>query len=188
MAPRTSWVTQIDTGRSGSPSTPVITPICPQRQRTSRLIIYPVSLNEANVASGRLFDWLQNGEVPTPARDFAVHLNPASSEYCSGRCARSALWFAVGACSRGPATGRVATLSADGTVSADDALLGNPSVCVRGIRVTRLTTVPSRARPPGLPAPRSPLRNMWALRAERRVKAVTRIEPGLVGQHIEDPG
>jgi dihydrofolate reductase len=32
---------------------------------------------------GRLFDWLQNGEVemPTPAGDFALHLTPASSEY-----------------------------------------------------------------------------------------------------------
>jgi dihydrofolate reductase len=32
---------------------------------------------------GRLFDWLQNGEVeiPTPAGDFAVHLTPPSSEH-----------------------------------------------------------------------------------------------------------
>jgi dihydrofolate reductase len=32
---------------------------------------------------GRLFDWLQNGEVeiPTPAGDFAVHLTPASSDH-----------------------------------------------------------------------------------------------------------
>jgi dihydrofolate reductase len=32
---------------------------------------------------GRLFDWLQNGEVeiPTPAGDFAVHLTPLSSEH-----------------------------------------------------------------------------------------------------------
>lgn len=32
---------------------------------------------------GRLFDWLQNGEVeiPTPAGDFAVHVTPASSEH-----------------------------------------------------------------------------------------------------------
>ena len=32
---------------------------------------------------GRLFDWLQNGEVamPTPAGDFEVHLSPASAEY-----------------------------------------------------------------------------------------------------------
>jgi dihydrofolate reductase len=31
---------------------------------------------------GRLFDWLQNGEIeiPTPAGDFAVHLTPASAE------------------------------------------------------------------------------------------------------------
>jgi dihydrofolate reductase len=32
---------------------------------------------------GRLFDWLQNGEVEirTPAGDFAVHVTPASSEH-----------------------------------------------------------------------------------------------------------
>src|SRR3954464_15185224 len=32
---------------------------------------------------GRLFDWLQNGEVaiPTPAGDFTVHLPPSSSEH-----------------------------------------------------------------------------------------------------------
>ncbi len=32
---------------------------------------------------GRLFDWLQNGdvEIPTPAGDFAVHLSPASAEW-----------------------------------------------------------------------------------------------------------
>lgn len=32
---------------------------------------------------GRLFDWLQNGEVaiPSPAGDLTVHLNPASTEH-----------------------------------------------------------------------------------------------------------
>jgi dihydrofolate reductase len=32
---------------------------------------------------GRLFDWLQNGEIeiPTPAGDFAVHLSPPSSKH-----------------------------------------------------------------------------------------------------------
>ena len=32
---------------------------------------------------GRLFDWLQNGEVaiPTPAGDFTVHLSPPSAEH-----------------------------------------------------------------------------------------------------------
>jgi dihydrofolate reductase len=32
---------------------------------------------------GRLFDWLQNGEVaiPTPAEDFTVHLSPPSAAY-----------------------------------------------------------------------------------------------------------
>lgn len=35
---------------------------------------------------GRLFDWLQNGEValPTPAGDFTVHLNPTSEEHWKG--------------------------------------------------------------------------------------------------------
>ncbi len=37
---------------------------------------------------GRLFDWLQNGEVeiPTPAGDFAAHLNPASVEHWKSWC------------------------------------------------------------------------------------------------------
>ena len=32
---------------------------------------------------GRLFDWLQNCdlEIPTPAKDFAVHLTPQSAEH-----------------------------------------------------------------------------------------------------------
>jgi dihydrofolate reductase len=32
---------------------------------------------------GRLFDWLQNGdlEIPTPAKDFAIHLTPPSAEH-----------------------------------------------------------------------------------------------------------
>jgi len=35
---------------------------------------------------GRLFDWLQNGEIalPTPAGDFTVHLSPASAEHWKG--------------------------------------------------------------------------------------------------------
>lgn len=35
---------------------------------------------------GHLFDWLQNGEVelPTPAGDFTVHLDPASVEHWTG--------------------------------------------------------------------------------------------------------
>lgn len=35
---------------------------------------------------GRLFDWLQNGELAllTPAGDFTVHLNPASAEQWKG--------------------------------------------------------------------------------------------------------
>jgi len=35
---------------------------------------------------GRLFDWLQNGEVeiPTPAGDFSVHLTPPSAEHWRG--------------------------------------------------------------------------------------------------------
>ena len=36
---------------------------------------------------GRLFDWLQNGEValPTPAGDFTLHLSPASAEHWQRR-------------------------------------------------------------------------------------------------------
>ena len=36
---------------------------------------------------GRLFDWLQNGEVeiPAPAGDLAVHLTPASAEHWRAR-------------------------------------------------------------------------------------------------------
>lgn len=35
---------------------------------------------------GRLFDWLQNGDVaiPTPAGDFTVHLTPASAAHWTG--------------------------------------------------------------------------------------------------------
>jgi hypothetical protein len=35
---------------------------------------------------GRLFDWLQNGEVaiPTPAGDFTVHLTPTNAEHWRG--------------------------------------------------------------------------------------------------------
>jgi dihydrofolate reductase len=38
---------------------------------------------EHNNTIGRLFDWLQNGEVelPTPAGDFAVHVTPQSAEH-----------------------------------------------------------------------------------------------------------
>lgn len=37
----------------------------------------------ADNSIGRLFDWLQNGDVelPTPAGDFEVHLHPASAEH-----------------------------------------------------------------------------------------------------------
>ena len=77
---------------------------------------------------GRLFDWLQNGEVeiPAPAADFAVQLTPPSSE-------RWRRWVSsVGAlvCGR--------TLFEVAESSADDVLLGNPSVCDQGDRVTHL--------------------------------------------------
>jgi hypothetical protein len=50
---------------------------------------------------GRLFDWLQNGEVeiPTPAGDFAVHLTSPSSEYWRRWVSSVAHWFAAGRCS-----------------------------------------------------------------------------------------
>jgi dihydrofolate reductase len=39
---------------------------------------------------GRLFDWLQNGdvEIPTPAKDFAVHLTAPSAEHWRGWTSR----------------------------------------------------------------------------------------------------
>ena len=61
---------------------------------------------------GRLFDWLQNGEVaiPTPAGDFTVHLSPPSAEHWRrwvvlgwGR------WSAAARCSTWPMAGRAGT-------------------------------------------------------------------------------
>jgi hypothetical protein len=106
---------------------------------------------------GRLFDWLQNGEVamPTPAGDFEVHLSPPSAEHwrrwvsslgvlvvsvSGGTIARQCLDLGLldevavdlvpvimGAGNR-PFFGRLST----------DVLLDNPSVCIQGDRVTHL--------------------------------------------------
>ena len=60
---------------------------------------------------GRLFDWLQNGdvEIPTPAGDFAVHLSrPAPSGGTAG-CPASARWCAVARCSTSRTAGTAAT-------------------------------------------------------------------------------
>ena len=60
---------------------------------------------------GRLFDWLQNGEVeiPTPAGDFAVRLTRPARNIGGGGCPHSAHWFAAGRCSRWPRAGRAGT-------------------------------------------------------------------------------
>lgn len=60
---------------------------------------------------GRLFDWLQNGEIeiPTPAGDFDVHLTPRARKTGGGGCPHSAHWCAAGRCSRWRRPGRVAT-------------------------------------------------------------------------------
>jgi hypothetical protein len=60
---------------------------------------------------GRLFDWLQNGEIaiPTPAKDFTVHLSPASSEHWRRGSPRWVRWSAAASCSRWHRAGRVAT-------------------------------------------------------------------------------
>jgi hypothetical protein len=134
---------------------------------------------------GRLFDWLQNGEVaiPTPAGDFTVHLTPPSAEYW--RRWTSSLGALV--CGRTlfevtngieAAVARAQELAGDrvvaitggtiarqcldlglldevavdlvpvvmgegnrpffGKLSSRDVLLGNPTVCLQGDRVTHL--------------------------------------------------
>jgi hypothetical protein len=80
---------------------------------------------------GRLFDWLQNGEVelPTPAGDFAVHLSPASADLgLLDEVAVDLVPVVMGEGNR-PFFGRL---------SADDVPLGNPSVRVQGDRVIHL--------------------------------------------------
>ena len=44
---------------------------------------------------GRLFDWLQNGdlEIPTPAKDFSVHLTPQTAEHWLAGPRNSAPWW-----------------------------------------------------------------------------------------------
>ena len=60
---------------------------------------------------GRLFDWLQNGDVaiPTPAGDFTVHLSPPSASTGGGGCPRWGRWSVAAPCSTWPRAGRVAT-------------------------------------------------------------------------------
>jgi hypothetical protein len=62
---------------------------------------------------GRLFDWLQNGEIeiPTPAGDFAVHLTRRARNTGGGRCPQSAHWSAAGRCSTVPTAGEAGTHS-----------------------------------------------------------------------------
>ena len=90
---------------------------------------------------GRLFDWLQNGEVaiPTPAGDFTVHLSPPSSEHW--RRWVSSLGALV--CGRTlfdlvPVVMGEGNRPFFGELSSEDVMLGNPTTCVQGDRVTHL--------------------------------------------------
>jgi hypothetical protein len=84
---------------------------------------------------GRLFDWLQNGEVaiPTPAGDFAVHLTPPSSEHCLelGLLDEVAVDLV-------PVVMGEGNRPFFGELSSEDVMLGNPTTCVQGDRVTHL--------------------------------------------------
>jgi hypothetical protein len=128
---------------------------------------------------GRLFDWLQNGEIaiPTPAGDFTVHLAPPSAEHWRRWtsslgalvCGRTLFEVAVARAQElagdGVVTvagGTIARQCLDlglldevavdlvpvvmgegnrpffGTLSSQDVLLGDPTVCIPGERVTHL--------------------------------------------------
>ena len=90
---------------------------------------------------GRLFDWLQNGDVELRTVDDRItfHLSPASAEYwrtwVDGLgalvCGRTLFDFTGGT---GVGEGRPFF----GEIKADDVLLGDPSECVQGDRVTHL--------------------------------------------------
>ena len=60
---------------------------------------------------GRLFDWLQNGEVeiPTPAGDFTSTSPRRARSTGGGGCPHWARWSVAGRCSRWPTAGRAAT-------------------------------------------------------------------------------
>ncbi len=60
---------------------------------------------------GRLFDWLQNGEVaiPTPAGDFTVHLTPRARSTGGGGRPPWGRWSVAGRSSRWPRAGRAGT-------------------------------------------------------------------------------
>ena len=62
---------------------------------------------------GRLFDWLQNGEIaiPTPAGDFTVHLTPPSAEHWRRGRPPWGRWSVAGRSSRWPKAGRAGTPS-----------------------------------------------------------------------------
>ena len=94
---------------------------------------------------GRLFDWLQHGEVeiPTPAGDFAVHLTPPSSEHWRQWvssvgalvCGRTLFEVAVDLV---PVVMGEGNRPFFGELSSEDVMLGNPTTCVQGDRVTHL--------------------------------------------------
>ena len=86
---------------------------------------------------GRLFDWLQNGEVaiPTPAGDFTVHLAPGGT--IARQCLDQGLLDEV-AIDLVPVVMGAGNRPFFGELSSEDVLLGNPTVCVQGDRVTHL--------------------------------------------------
>ena len=116
---------------------------------------------------GRLFDWLQNGEVeiPTPAGDFAVHLTPSSSQHWRSSvssigalvCGRTLFDVAEGwhdphtldvpvvvVTHRVPTDWVDAHPKAPCKLAADDLLVGNVSVC-NSARSGHRSGVPSDA-------------------------------------------
>ena len=62
---------------------------------------------------GRLFDWLQNGEVErvSPRGDMTLHLTPQSAEHWRRGSRASACWSAGGPSSTSPTAGTAGTTS-----------------------------------------------------------------------------
>ena len=62
---------------------------------------------------GRLFDWLQNGDVEVPTVDdrITLHMSPASAEYWHRWVDGLGAWFAGARCSTSPGGGAGCTRS-----------------------------------------------------------------------------